>query len=726
MWKETPVQHNFLNGRCLVSQKTAENINIRGHHIAKFFTLIILICLLLTSINIGSASASHAKGVNLLTHPECDPIGVCAQAKASDFIIYLPWDDGITHKITKGYGPVTDPKLNTHVGICRTDKTNDYYALDFDLKSINDKVRPIATGTVEFAGTGGTGSSSGWTSYGNMVIIDHLNGYHSLYAHLSKIEVRKGDPVNHSTVIGYAGNSGGWSEIHLHFALYYGKRSGYSFIVDEKIKGFYGGCATVPEPFRGTQDYEDLVVGKSLTSENISSNASVSSTALVFDTSGSMQEADASGSGSKIQAAKSAGERILDIISAENKVPGTAASQVALIHFDSSAQLIASLSADMQTSRTALGSLIASGRTDMPDGLKLAIDSFQGTTASAKKIILLLSDGMPNVGLGSNDSLDEATVRQQVLDLATQAGKQNICIYTIGFGDPAGVGDAYLDESFLKQVSANAGCGSYYNARNAIQLADVYVQLRHSSTGNVLLNQTGRISQGQLVDMGTANIPSNQALALFTLNWPGSRLDALLTDPTGKLVDNSYPGATISTANSIVSIILQNPKAGQWKIAAQGVDVPEGTTDYNAILSVRPNTATAVPPSSGIPIVLLIVAGGGVLVYAISRSNRRATPALRARPGYAYLVGLSGAALNQTFPLSDGALIGRGSTCRIRLTELSVSRQHARLRVAQGAWFIQDLNSTYGTYVNGQRISATRLKDGDRIRIGSTELEFRM
>jgi pSer/pThr/pTyr-binding forkhead associated (FHA) protein len=71
---------------------------------------------------------------------------------------------------------------------------------------------------------------------------------------------------------------------------------------------------------------------------------------------------------------------------------------------------------------------------------------------------------------------------------------------------------------------------------------------------------------------------------------------------------------------------------------------------------------------------------------------------------------------------SRGILIGRGSGCDLRLVDRSVSRQHARLRYADGAWFVQDLGSAAGTFVNGQRIQAIRIKRGDQIQIGASIL----
>ena len=73
----------------------------------------------------------------------------------------------------------------------------------------------------------------------------------------------------------------------------------------------------------------------------------------------------------------------------------------------------------------------------------------------------------------------------------------------------------------------------------------------------------------------------------------------------------------------------------------------------------------------------------------------------------------------------DGFVIGRGSNANLPMTDRSVSVQHAHLRYAQGAWFIQDQSSN-GTFVNGRQIEATRLNPGDQIKIGDTTFIFRI
>ncbi len=78
------------------------------------------------------------------------------------------------------------------------------------------------------------------------------------------------------------------------------------------------------------------------------------------------------------------------------------------------------------------------------------------------------------------------------------------------------------------------------------------------------------------------------------------------------------------------------------------------------------------------------------------------------------------------FPLEDVLTVGRGEGCTVCLEDNYVSTSHAKFYPANGRFFVEDLGSTNGTYVNGRRISyPTELRQGDRIKIGKTIVEFR-
>ena len=62
-------------------------------------------------------------------------------------------------------------------------------------------------------------SGRGLPSYGNMVVIDHGKGFHSVYAHAKTLFVRKGQTVSKGEVIGQVGSTGRSTGPHLHFEI---------------------------------------------------------------------------------------------------------------------------------------------------------------------------------------------------------------------------------------------------------------------------------------------------------------------------------------------------------------------------------------------------------------------------------------------------------------------------------------------------------------------------
>ena len=70
--------------------------------------------------------------------------------------------------------------------------------------------------------------------------------------------------------------------------------------------------------------------------------------------------------------------------------------------------------------------------------------------------------------------------------------------------------------------------------------------------------------------------------------------------------------------------------------------------------------------------------------------------------------------------------IGRDEACELRPDDTYLSAFHARLYPQNGSWFVEDLGSTNGTYLNQQRLSGpVELHAGDSVRVGSTILEMR-
>jgi murein DD-endopeptidase MepM/ murein hydrolase activator NlpD len=105
-------------------------------------------------------------------------------------------------EIVGRFGPETHPRFNT------TTINN-----GIDIRAaIGTPVRAVAKGRVDF-------TSEDYGTYGQMVILNHGDGYYSLYGHLSDISVSNGQEVSAGQVIGRSGDSGSLKGPVLHFEV---------------------------------------------------------------------------------------------------------------------------------------------------------------------------------------------------------------------------------------------------------------------------------------------------------------------------------------------------------------------------------------------------------------------------------------------------------------------------------------------------------------------------
>lgn len=94
---------------------------------------------------------------------------------------------------------------------------NDYWSGHLGIDIAAGEGAPI------YAADSGVVVFSGWATggYGNMVMVDHGNGYQSVYAHLSNASASCGRSVGQGQIIGYSGSTGNSTGAHLHFEVRY-------------------------------------------------------------------------------------------------------------------------------------------------------------------------------------------------------------------------------------------------------------------------------------------------------------------------------------------------------------------------------------------------------------------------------------------------------------------------------------------------------------------------
>ncbi|GIW04220.1 MAG: FHA domain-containing protein [Thermomicrobiales bacterium] len=96
-------------------------------------------------------------------------------------------------------------------------------------------------------------------------------------------------------------------------------------------------------------------------------------------------------------------------------------------------------------------------------------------------------------------------------------------------------------------------------------------------------------------------------------------------------------------------------------------------------------------------------------------------------PAYLVLLEPANASLvaGTTLPLGSPTLLGRHPRCDIVVDDASVSAEHAEIIGADGEWWVRDLGSTNGTFVNGHEVTfPTQVEDGDSLQIG--RVKFRV
>lgn len=88
------------------------------------------------------------------------------------------------------------------------------------------------------------------------------------------------------------------------------------------------------------------------------------------------------------------------------------------------------------------------------------------------------------------------------------------------------------------------------------------------------------------------------------------------------------------------------------------------------------------------------------------------------------LVIRKGEGAGKDYAVAGPCVVGRHESAHFVLGDGLASRNHFRVVNEAGAWLVEDMGSTNGTLVNGQRVKRQALRDGDRIVAGTTELEF--
>lgn len=322
--------------------------------------------------------------------------------------------------------------------------------------------------------------------------------------------------------------------------------------------------------------------------------------------------------------------------------------------------------------------------------LEAAIEELTSQGRSdAKKTIVFLTDGIVDTG---NPARDTESIRQIESGLNRVAQDKEINIYTIAFTDKA-------DVDMLLALSESTG-GKLSRAQQANQLFSVFYQFAK------------QINQDALV---------------------------IAEDPTPPepIQEPTKPESTLESeiweSNTSLPIEPEEPS----------VETPLSSTVPPDSQPVAGNTEEAGPSAGFYLLIALLVAilGVGVvgLTIALLRKQKESRINNTDRPAYensgrpeAYLIGKTDVLPNQSYTISGAStLVGRTSPDpnehleSLIIDHKSIGRRHAIIEYEKHGYWLIDLKSVNGTFVNGKRVTdKIRLTHGDTIHFHNIEFRF--
>lgn len=231
-----------------------------------------------------------------------------------------------------------------------------------------------------------------------------------------------------------------------------------------------------------------------------------------------------------------------------------------------------------------------------------------------------------------------------------------------------------------------------------------------------------------LVGVGTAVLALLPIVILFlqfqSAASQAGDLGGLVSGMAMQVIDAGFWVAVIGGAVMLVGALISfgaRPIDGGF---VGGVGVQQTIVASPTQVAAPPPQPTYTPPtvqSSYPPTAVSNPSGVAVPVEKTKPIGAQPAPA-------AWLVTQGGPRHGQQFGLKRGDNnIGRnGNQADVVIDDSSVSGQHARVRYENGQFWLYDLASTNGTYINNARIQKQILYDNDRVRVGEVTLVFKM
>jgi Ca-activated chloride channel family protein len=471
--------------------------------------------------------------------------------------------------------------------------------------------------------------------------------------------------------------------------------------------------------------------------------------ALVLDVSGSMQ-------GDPIAHVIKSCEIVADLLGDKD--------QLAIVTFSSHAGVRCGLTTvdapGRAQIRACVTGLAVDGGTNLHAGLEVAAGVLMTAPAGLRRVMVVLSDGQPNIGLRSSTEL-AALVRG--LELA---------VSSLGFG-------IHHDENVLEAI-ATAGSGRYAYVPDPV-LARVDLARAALAHGGIVADQLElRLAPADGVEVlhvlpastlrhgkhgiataiGDVFVDEGRALAIelqldLSANASG-RLAELVVE--GRAPDGSKHSAQASLDVDIrvgprvidpdmqraIILVQADAARAEARAHADRGAMPAAASILRK-MTARIDAVAGFVRNDGSPLAELreqledeianYERTSNAAEYAHQRkasmmyrsASLQAPPMPNApAPVPAQLIGVGGPVAGTRHELFAENIIGRASSIAISVNSGNLSRHHARVLFVSDKFVLQDLGSTNGSRINGSAVQTQALADGDLVELGDAVFRFSM
>ncbi|MCU0658359.1 MAG: VWA domain-containing protein [Polyangiaceae bacterium] len=486
------------------------------------------------------------------------------------------------------------------------------------------------------------------------------------------------------------------------------------------------------------------------------------SAVLALDVSGSMQ-------GQPLEHVVRSTERIVELLA-----PGDS---VGIVSFASSAQVVAPLCpldpASRRRLQTAVRGLVAEGGTNLQDGLRCAGSLFPPRAPGEQRIVLLLSDGQPNVGPSSPRELgaEAARLRADGSPVSTLGygahhdEKVLIHVAELGGGRYAFVGEPQLAEaSFAQALGAQLDValegprlvltpaedadiirilGDY---RTSIGADGLRVALRDLVAGEELklvvemrvrawregswkmlyASLTGQEPGGGGVHHGQTHAAVEVGGARSVDGAVEAEVQVALADEQRTrargLADRGDFAGAAALLRGVLRSLEQTP--GFRRSSGDRMDdAYDALLDDVTVYEQRPDAERYAHYTKAQQDYLSLSKGGASLT-SMSPSAQSMTAKLQQGGARGRVLVVVGPGRGASREVRGRLVIGRGVSCDLAIPSPSLSRQHAVIEQVGGQFWLVDLGSTNGIEVKGARVQRHLLAHGDQFSVVDTTFRF--